>query len=388
MFESLLKDRQFQEKCLDCARGIADWLVRTQVPPDSNQADSGHILFGIAGNGDRPWAFEWNHAFLTMGLLSAYKVFGDEKYRQAADGMIRYLKTLQIYSPFLPEHYGAIRETTPQTPWCYVRDALSGAWGFLEYYRYTRNPEYLTRTIDWAEWFLRHGMDDTPFPRWGIQFEQETDLQFPAIRNDLHGCFHGGSFNFFPRLAAISGNPKWVGDFYGKMVDYFMDTIQCSDGFFRTANIHKETDPEDPQGLLHQFNDDLGCIGLLTAYNVLGKSRCLDAVNRFMHAVIPLQRPDGSFEKSCACIPVLLNTLWEGRGLLDCSMSNDSIRAAAEAFFARQYGPDAEPDLIGAIDEFDEHGCCVRSMGYALLFFLKFAGGDYRFLGIHTGNYK
>lgn len=55
---------------------------------------------------------------------------------------------------------------------------------------------------------------------------------------------------------------------------YKEDTIQCSDGFSRTANIHKETDPEDPQGLLHQFNDDLGCIGLLTAYNVLGKSRC------------------------------------------------------------------------------------------------------------------
>ena len=70
-------------------------------------------------------------------MLSAAKVFDDEKYLVSADRMANYLRTLQIFDPFLKNSYGAIREANPQTAWCYVRDALSGAWGFLEYYRAT-----------------------------------------------------------------------------------------------------------------------------------------------------------------------------------------------------------------------------------------------------------
>ena len=109
-------------------------------------------------------ATEWAIAFAAMGMFSAAKVFDDQRYLYAAQKMGVYLKSLQIFDPFIPEHRGALREHTPQSTWCYVRDGLSGAWGFVDFYRVTGEEEYLERAVLWAEWYMRKGQDENGLP--------------------------------------------------------------------------------------------------------------------------------------------------------------------------------------------------------------------------------
>ena len=81
-----------------CAEKLAKWYLNDQVP-QGGDANSGRIHFGYDPTTTTQfWAYEWNHGFGIMALMSAYKVFGDEKYKNAALNMLRYLKSLQIIS--------------------------------------------------------------------------------------------------------------------------------------------------------------------------------------------------------------------------------------------------------------------------------------------------
>lgn len=202
-----------------------------------------------------------------MGLLSSVNVFGEKQYEMAALRMAGYMKTLQILDPFARNAYGAIREFTPQTPWCYVRDALSAAWAFVELHRYTREDEYLERATLWAEWFLQHGMDNEGWPWWGCSFGTHRD-RAPQMRNDVQGSIHGGSLNFFFHLAEATQDKKWTGDYFVRMADHYVEHIQQDDGFFRSIDRKTHKFETDPQRGLHRANDDLGTLGLLCAYEV------------------------------------------------------------------------------------------------------------------------
>ena len=373
-----------KEKSLACAEKIAEWVVRDQLPLSQSVHGAGSIHFHVIGATlERVSAFEWNHAFVSMGMCSAAKVFGDERFLTAAEGLIAHLKTLQIFDPFLPDAYGAIRETTPLTNWCYVRDALSGAWGFLDYYRTTGKREYLDRALLWGEWFLKHGLDETLWPRWGVEFENRPLLgNNPPMRPDLHGCFHGGCLNFFYHLHRVSGDEKWIGPFFEHIADYLCSNIQQPDGYFRT--VEKSTgmiSPNDPQGDLHKANDDLSTLGLLCAYKVFGKKTYADSIRKFLSAVFSHQQPDGHFENSCAGIPVVLNLIHEAKDILDLDVPADACEKALSALLGRQI-LEGNPMLVGGIDEMNENNVCIRSTGYALIYLLKKFGGDDRYLSV------
>lgn len=371
-------------QALESAKRMADWVVRDQQSISQSNPGGGSIHFHVIGETSAfAMAYEWNLAFVSMGMCSAAKVFQDETYAVSAEGLIRYLKTLQIFDPNLPEAYGAIRETTPQTTWCYVRDALSGAWGFLEYYRTTGKEEYLNRAILWGEWFLKHGLDETGWPKWGVEFEQDPLLgKNPEMRPDLHGCFHGGSLNLFYQLYKATGDKKWIGPFYEHIADYLCSNVQQENGYFCT--VEKATGkmaPNDPQGTLHRANDDLSTLGLLGAYKVFGKQAYADSIRKFVKSVFEHQQEDGHFEQSCAGIPVILNILHEARGVLELDVSEAACEKALHALFARQF-PEGTPLMAGGLDEMNEGNMCIRSTGYALIYLLKAFGGDNRYLAV------
>lgn len=366
------EDQEYiKARAWECARNIAEWLLDNQNPPSDGEAAAGNFVFAVDADGVRYPANNWNLAFASMGLCAAADAFGDKRYEQAARDMMNYLRTLQIFSPFLPEHYGAIREMSPQTPWCYTRDALSGAWGFLEFYRRTGEQEYLERAKLWAEWFLRHGMDDSGWPLWGVQFEPCRNAP-PQMCNDMHGSFHGGSLNFFYQLARTTGESKWVGEFYLRIADRFASVIQQPDGLFRTVERATGLVPaNDPQNGLHRANDDLGTLGLLGAFRLTGEKRYKESIDRFLAAVFARQLPDGHFESSCAAIPVVLNVLWESGGELDFSPPPGACERALEALLARQFPPTAPAAFRGGLDETGEGYVCARSSCYALIVLLK-----------------
>ncbi len=361
-----------KKKALVCAEKIANWLCFVQYPYSDRDPRSGTYPASIYPDGKETLANNWNLAFAIMGLLSAYKTFKDPKYETAALRMGDYLRSLQIFDPFNKKHYGAIREVTPQTPWCYTRDALSAAWGFLELYEYTGNEEYLERAVLWAEWFMKNGLDEDGWPLWGIMFGK-CEL-YVQMRNDIQGNFQGGSLNFFYKLAQITGNKKWTGDFFVKMADFFIEYIQQPSGFFVSIErITKTLPQEDPQNGLHRANDDLGTLGLLCAYKATGDERYLRAIEKFLKAVFSMQDENGYFEDSVASIPIVLNILHEADSLIDTSFvtTENKIRAL-EALYARQSDGKSNPRCAGGfIERTKDKTVRARSSCYALILLLK-----------------
>ena len=370
---------------LECARLLADWYVNNQFNPDPHTAISGEIIsYRKPGDPKEYLACQWHLAFALMGMLSAAKVFQDQKYQDAADRMARYLRTLQVFDPFLTDFYGAIREANPQLGTFFVRDSLSAAWAFLEYYEATGKEEFLQRAILWAKWFLAHGMDETGWPLWGYEIEPAgaKDAGMP-LHNDIHGCFHGGCLTFFAKLAKSTGAKSWTGPFFEHIADYFCSTIQQADGFFRSVEKATGKVPkEDPQKGLHRGNDDLGTLGLLNAWKVYLKPQDLKAISRFIEAVFQKQatREDHLFEENCAAVPVILNIVEESRGIVDVTIPEQACLLAEQALLARQFPATTSIQFAGALDELNDGALCVRSMGYSLLWLLKKHGGDRRFL--------
>jgi hypothetical protein len=370
--------QQLKNDGLTCAKGIADWLCTVQFPRVQNDARAGSYAYIITQEGYEVPANNWNNAFAVMGLLASSKAFGEPRYEVAALNMGRYLKSLQIFDPFKPEHYGAIREITPQTPWCYTRDALSAAWTFIELYRHTGDAEYLERAVLWAEWFLKQGLDDDGWPLWGIQFEPYFCGTVPQMCNDIQGSFQGGGLNFFYHLAQATGNDKWIGDFFVNMADFFIEHIQQPSGMFVSIEKSTKQPPvSDPQNGLHHANDDLGTLGLLCAYQVTGDKRYLQAIEKFINAVFVMQDENGNFEDSVAGTSVVLNLLHEAGGLINVPLATaENIERAQRALFARQDdGLFNNRRRGGIIEKMNDRIVCSRSGCYALIYLLKQGGG-------------
>lgn len=127
----MILPESYKVKCEESACKIADWLCNIQYPIRENNPAAGSYPYHITVDGHEFPAYQWNIAFAVMGLLGAAEVFHNKRYEHATLNMGKYLKSLQIFDPFNKEHYSAIRECTPLTPWCYTRDALSAAWSFL-----------------------------------------------------------------------------------------------------------------------------------------------------------------------------------------------------------------------------------------------------------------
>lgn len=374
--------KEQQKQGIGVARNIADWLCNCQHQYKDADAESGRILALVnPETGELVGGCQWTIAFSVMGLLSASKAFNSQRYYDAAMHAARYLKSLQVFNPFMERHYGAIRETAPQTPWCYPRDSISAGWAFIELYRETGDGEWLERAVLFAKWFIKEAMDEEGWPYWGVQLEPFFDPENPPqICNDIQGSFHGGSLNFLYQLARETGDNQWTGDLFVNMADHFVDHLQQPDGFFRSIErgTHRPP-PDDPQKGLHRANDDLGTLGLLGAYKVTGDKKYLEAIERFIAGVFTHQQPDGMFEESVACIPIVLNILHETDGLIDRSpATSGAVSLSLQALYNSMSTTAASPGVYGALIE-KEPGrlpsAVGRSNNYALIVLLKLFKG-------------
>lgn len=405
MFPALEKSIRFREpdmnvsdptraRAIDCARGIADWLCMVQAPFTDDLPPAGQFPWVVQPDGRQFQANNWNYAFAIMGLLHAAKVFSEPRYERAALAMGNYLAGLQIFEPFRPDDYGAFREVTPYTRWCYTRDALSVAWAFIELHRHTGDAEHLERARLWGEWFLRKGRDADGWPLWGHMFGEFFPIAATQMRNDIQGVFQGGSLNYLYHMNKATGDAKWIGQPFVTIADHFVRHIQQPSGFF--VSIERATHrppPTDPQNNLHRANDDLGTLGLLGAYKITNNRAYLASVEKFLRAVFAAQQPDGRFEETVACIPVVLNMLVEGEGILPGDIAPPgACERALDALFASQSDGRFNPLMRGGIIEagpphrekiIGRQGfVCARSSCYALIVLLKMTTGQREFLTV------
>ncbi len=375
-------DASLKNGAIQCARRLADHLCDVQALHNDSSPASGSYPYLIFSDGREGLGCNWNHAFAIMGLLAAHKTFDEPRYETTALRMARWLKSLQIFDPFRPANYGALREMTPQTPWSYPRDAISVAWSFIELYRHTNDEEYLERARLFGEWFVNNALDEDGWPLWGFQFEPFFDHPEPQICNDCQGSFHGGSLNFFYQLAQATGDSKWTGDFYINMADILAGDIQQDSGLYITIDrATKKTPGDDPQDGLHKANDDLSTLGLLGAYKTTGNEEYLRSIERFLTGVMQRQEEDGMYDNTVAAIPVVTNILHEVSEHLPLAAdSGPNTARALKRMIDSQYLNPANPRMYGGLREYPEQEMvCDRSGCYALIVLLKlYAGtGDY-----------
>jgi len=362
----------------ECARKIADWIRHVQYPVTQDHPGAGAFPWLIFPHGEEIHANNWNLAFAIMGLSDAAEAFGDEKFDQAAIDMARFLKTLQIFDPFTPSHYGAFREMTPQTPWCYTRDALSAAWSFLRLYERTGEREYFVRAKLWGKWFLRQGLDEDGWPRWGVFFGDMMPGDSIQMSPELQGCFQGGSLNFLFQMARISGDVRWTGPEFINIADHLVRFIQQDNGLFKTIERSTKKPPtHDPQNGLHRINDDLNTLGLLSAFRLTGNRRYLEAVEKYINTTFSMQKEDGSFDSSRASIAVVLNILYEADDLLEFpEVSSEKVgRAYAKLLNSQCDGHENLRMKGGMIEEEGGSYVCARSSCYSLIVLLKICAG-------------
>jgi uncharacterized protein YyaL (SSP411 family) len=369
-------DNTLKNEALKVARDIADWICSVQSPWISILPDAGGIPFSVEILNHRIPAPNWCYSFVSMGLASAYEVFKDEKYKIAQRHLIKVLSTFQIFDPFNKKHYGAIREYTSLAPWCFTRDALSGGWGMLEYYKFTKDKQYLERAEIFGNWLIKEGLDEEGYPWFGVWLDETIeDMPKNHIENDIQGNFQGGSLNFFYKMYKTTGDKKWC-QYMKPIADIFCDYIQQDSGYFASVDrkTKKPLPSNDTYVQLHRGNDDFGTLGLLGAYNVFGEKKYLNSIEKFLTAVWKNQRKDGFFEDSVAASPVILNITWQVRDLIKIStLTNEKFRAAIVALLSAQCDSSQGIYLKGALRENVSNPveATMRANQYSLILLLK-----------------
>ncbi len=370
---------------LEVARGIADWICNVQSPWVEGSSSPGCLPFSVDAFDNRVSAPSWNYSFASMGLVAAFKYFGEKRYKTAALRLGGVLKTFQILDPFHRRHYGAIRENSPLCPWCYTRDAISGAWGVLDLFRFTGDEEYLERAKLFGKWLVEMGLDEEGYPWFGVQLEPKFEPDSPEhIQNDIQGNFQGGSLNFFYQMYKVTRDETWV-EYMKPIADIFTDYIQQPSGYFVSVfrNSKIPVKPDDPYAQLHRGNDDLGTLGLLCMYQVSKDEKYLNAVKKFLNAVWAAQRPDGLFEDSLAASPVILNATLQAGDLMEIkSFTQAKFESALMGIFGATSSGNLNPLMKGALIEkaSNPYEVTMRANCYALIFLLKLFGGVKEYL--------
>ena len=302
----------------EAAIRTADWMVENQVR-NWGDANNGRFLSDYnPETGSANYSNDWMTASSIMGLLMTWRRTGEKKYLDAACRAGGYLKTLQILDERNEKYFGAIREDTPQTTWCYPRDALTAAWAMLWLYDETGDEEYLYRVNLFIDWFKNEVMVDG-WPLWEVNYRGE-----PYKNIHLEGSFHGGDGAFFYDYYRITGDKSHLDDGLKFIADHLLERFLQEDGSYRII-WHKEKkkylDGEDspryPLGwqIMHRYNDDFSGITLMDAWIYFGDRKYLEGMEKFAAWLMKNQQEDGSFHpdyvaSASATVPIELIDLY------------------------------------------------------------------------------
>lgn len=201
-----ISDTAIRERALLGAR----WFLHTQTVsrPPVHDANHGRVLYNLhLPSGSAVRGLSWSQGRAIMCLLGAWELSGGEReYLEAAVRCGDYLRYgLQTLDARHPRSFGALREETPCSRFCYPRDAIEGAFGLLLLHVATGDPDYLERCEIFAEWYLTQAIDRTVgWPHGTVDFDDPRRDPFPLR------FFQAGGAPFFWHLFGITGNRRYL----------------------------------------------------------------------------------------------------------------------------------------------------------------------------------
>jgi uncharacterized protein YyaL (SSP411 family) len=321
---------------------------------------------GLCGN--------WCCSIGLMSLLAMYRVGSDERYLQSAIRAANYLKTLQIVDPS-HRHYGAFREHTPQTQWCFPRDTITTAWAMLCLHKVTGEKEWLRRSELLTNWYIKRARYTTGFAkgwiRWRVRLEGPP---LPEVR--MLGNFQAGAGVFLYNLHRATGKKRYLTQALVPLMSFYVDRFRREDGsFFGGYDLAKRSWHESDYG--HRHNDDFAGLALLAAYKATRQKRFLSAAQAWAEFLLGAMTADGGFDdirktSAAAMSAIFLHELNKiaprrsyipamrklGRFLIDWQSELPNVKA-----YGGVYGEDDRKDYVS-----------TRVTAYAIGAWLKLAG--------------
>ncbi len=388
-----------QTRCLSAARRGLDYLVRNQIT-DKGSADCGRLPFIVDCPEKRITSYttNWITGICVEALLSGYKAFNDERYLNSAALAVDYLRSLQTFTPWQPETFGLIREETPQFVWAHPRDALSAAWGMLDYSTVTGDEDAFKRAVAYADWYIAHGLLEG-YPAWTARLDgKEWEPKW-------YGSFHSGGAFFFGRLFELTGNEAYRA-MMEQMLDFYNTNLLNPDGTITVIRQHGTMEDLDcsadpawaPYGwiMMHKYNDDFGALANLLAWRITNEQKYRTSALSFLNKMTQEQRADGGFGPvdwaesvpSAAGAIMQEMALAEQLGAVSSGTFNSELTRAGEYLLEHQYNVTDHPfdgAFHGMSGEYtvDRKFCNTRAGAYAILALLRMGGAkdDFYFSG-------
>jgi len=292
---------QDRQAYLDRALKAADWYVNSQLgePRAEWNADRGRFLYYyfIPGRQHVP-GINWTQGRGLFVLSEAYKLTGDDRYRQAAELAVRYVAALQIMDPHYATVLGAIKEETPQGARAGALDGAQAASGLLMYEKVTGDADALRRGRAFCDYLLRHFSAETGMPANAFIYPEER-IEY-GTGYAVHAIGQATAiplWHFYKR----TGEKRYL-----EPVIYGADFIlacQRDDGAMH--NVRDVTNAEPPKPNHHDGrgdgadrfvlrNDDGMMVIVLAAYEATKDGKYLDAAVAYADWIIanePHERP-------------------------------------------------------------------------------------------------
>ncbi|MCD4825173.1 MAG: hypothetical protein K8S55_11240 [Phycisphaerae bacterium] len=377
-----------RELSAEAAIAGLDFLVRHQNR-DDNSADRGRFpdLYNCDANRIDNYTIVWTTGVAIEALLIGYRFCGDEKYLDTAGSAIRYIKSLQIFSPSTPRHHGAFREETPQTDWSHPRDGLTAAWALLDWSQQSGDLDAEQRAKLFAEWFITVAMKDG-YPYWTVRFNEDDQAWKPL----WYGSFHSGGAFFFYRLYKLTGEDKYRRVMESILRHYNRNHLDAEGRISvirdrRSGEVLDggDTAPWSNPGweVMHVYNDDFGALANLAAFTLKKEPDYRKAAECFLRRMLSVQRVDGGFGPKNYSVPsaggTVLMELIAARSLgleMDCRESMDRAVNYLLKQQVRQPSNPSDGAFLGMDDEYvvSKTMAHCRTAAYAIMALLRYAG--------------
>ncbi len=347
-----------QQECLDRALKAADWFVNSQITPAKSWSGDQDCFLYYYFMPEKKYipGINWSHGRALFTLTEAYKITGDEKYRQSAERGARFIMALQPMDPTRSATFGAIAEQTPACNWAGMLDGAQAASGLLMLHQVTGDREYLRRGRAFCDFLVRNWDEKLGFPLQ-VNFHPEK-ISYKADPGMINTMAWAAAIPLW-HLYKITGERRYL-PLLVESADRVLAT-QRPEGCFNykleperagdpRLNHHQGMGEGDEKFILR--NDDAIVVVVLAAYLASGEKKYLDAMVRYAGWTVenePHERPYCAFGQQAAN----LFDIGRAAGKDYSAWIDKNLEANC---FARQVKGTGDPNADGGFCGEDEEG--------------------------------
>ncbi|MCG3180158.1 MAG: hypothetical protein BIFFINMI_02515 [Phycisphaerae bacterium] len=333
----------------------------------------------------------WTMGRALFVLSDAYKITGDEKYRQSAEFGAKYIESLVVTDPHYDQCLGAIRELIPQGIVSGMLDAAQAASALILLEKLTGQSNWLRLGRMFCDFLLRHWTPERGLPSKAILWPQQKIEFGDFARSCIHYCTIIPLWHLYRR----TGEKKYLTPVLWA-ADQVVENYQLENGALATLPVAaldkaKPPSPNHHHGIgegRDKFllrNDDSILTVVLAAWLETGDRKYLDSANAYVRWTVSAP----AIQPPYCVFPIQANNV------LDVAAAGgedhiDWVLANLPRLLALQVAGTGNPLADGGFRGEDEQGeggvFGGKSMDYVVTRVTAYAAGTlYRLSGRGTG---